>query len=111
MGRTTRYDAGYARIAYPGGDVPIDRGACSDVVVRAFRALGVGLQVELHHDIVAHWSAYPHMWGMTAPDTSIDHRRVPNLRTFLARKGKAIPVTRVEDRLFAFGITGHYRYF
>jgi uncharacterized protein YijF (DUF1287 family) len=38
------YDAGYYSIPYPGGDVPQDRGACADVVVRAYRHAGVDLQ-------------------------------------------------------------------
>ena len=95
VGKTVHYDAAYVTLAYPGGDVPIDRGVCSDVVVRAFRSLGVDLQVEVHKDMSAHFSAYPHLWGLTRPDASIDHRRVPNLQAYFRRRGKALAVTHV----------------
>lgn len=90
VGVTTGYDPAYVKLRYPGGDVPRDRGVCSDVVVRAFRAVGVDLQVAVHGDMAAHFSAYPQMWGMRGPDANIDHRRVPNLTTFFARRGKAL---------------------
>ncbi len=158
VGRTVRYDAAYAVIGYPGGDVPIDRGACSDVVIRAFRSMGVDLQVGVHKDMTGAWSAYPHLWGLSEPNTNIDHRRVPNLRVYFKREGRAVRITdrgadywpgdvvtwvtanrnphigivtsrlapdgsrylivhnhgegaRVEDKLFAWRITGHYRWF
>ena len=159
-GTTLVYDPAYTVLAYPGGDVPADRGACTDVVVRSLRAAGVDLQRLVHEDMKAHFSAYPREWGLTRPDPNIDHRRVPNLATFFTRQGKALPVTataadylpgdivswklpggglghigvvveqvspadpirhlmvhnigegaKMEDVLFAFQITGHFRYF
>jgi len=90
VGVTVVYDPAYVRLRYPGGDVPADRGVCSDVVVRAFRtALGVDLQRELHEDMRANFRLYPKMWGLAAPDTNIDHRRVPNLMKFFERRGKS----------------------
>ncbi|MBN1799605.1 MAG: DUF1287 domain-containing protein [Spirochaetales bacterium] len=89
-----RYDSSYFAIDYPGGDVPPNKGVCSDVVVRAYRKLGIDLQVEVHEDIKKAWSSYPHKWGMTKPDPNIDHRRVFNLMTFFKRKGGELPVTR-----------------
>jgi uncharacterized protein YijF (DUF1287 family) len=155
VGQTVRYDATYRTIAYPGGDVPIETGVCTDVLVRAFRRVGLDLQVAVHEDMSRHFSAYPHLWGLKAPDTNIDHRRVPNLQTYFARRGFAQPITsrgadyqpgdvvmwktwglshtgmvstrrsadgqrfsivhnigsgtRIEDMLFSFEITGHYR--
>ena len=92
------YDHAYVRIAYPGGDVAPDRGVCADVVVRAFRAAGVDLQREVHEDMRANFSSYPAYWGLTRPDPNIDHRRVPNLETFLTRKGARLPSSRaIED--------------
>lgn len=93
VGVTVVYDAAYREIAYPDGDVPIDRGACSDVVVRAFRACGLDLQSEVHRDMAAHFSAYPKLWHLTRTDPNIDHRRVPNLRVFFTRRGRSLPVT------------------
>lgn len=93
VGRTTVYDAAYVVIDYPGGDVPIQRGVCTDVVIRAMRELGVDLQVAVHEDMSRAFAAYPRKWGLKRPDPSIDHRRVPNLMTFFERKGKALPVT------------------
>jgi uncharacterized protein YijF (DUF1287 family) len=158
IGITVHYDGSYQRIAYPGGDVPLERGVCTDVVVRAYRKLGIDLQKLVHEDMRAHWNAYPHpaKWGLKRPDPNIDHRRVPNLATFFRRHGLAIapgrdaqrfrpgdlvvwelpfglphigivadrrspagtPLvihnigsgTKMEDVLFTYTITGHYRY-
>lgn len=90
IGVTLRYDPAYQRLAYPGGDVPIERGVCTDVVVRAYRQFGVDLQVEVHQDMRAHFPRYPRDWGLQRPDRNIDHRRVPNLETFFARHGEDI---------------------
>ncbi len=157
VGVTRLYDPSYQRLRYPGGDVPLERGVCTDVVVRAFRRLGVDLQQLVHEDMQASFASYPAKWGMRGPDSYIDHRRVPNLQTFFRRRGSALPVTRephdyqvgdlvtfrlpgdlphigivsprrspdrarplivhnigagaqIEDVLFAFEITGHYRW-
>lgn len=156
MQRVT-YDGSYRRIGYPGGDVPAHLGVCTDVVIRAYRALGVDLQVLVHEDMSRRFSAYPTIWSLRKPDRNIDHRRVPNLQAFLTRQGAALVVSqsprdyragdlvtwslpgnlphigivsdrRVEgterpmilhnigagpvedDILFAYRITGHYRY-
>jgi uncharacterized protein len=158
VGVTTGYDPSYVRIDYPGGDVPKETGVCTDVLVRAFRAVEIDLQIEIHEDMGRAWSDYPKRWGLSRPDTNIDHRRVPNLMTYFNRKGKSLPITenaddyrpgdivtwdlgggidhigivtdmstspdgrsfiahnigagaRVEDVLFRWRITGHYRYF
>jgi uncharacterized protein len=150
------YDGSYRRIAYPGGDVPANIGVCADVIIRAYRSLGADLQVKVHEDMRRDFAAYPRIWGLKQPDTNIDHRRVPNLRTFLRRAGAEIAVStsassyrpgdlvtwtvppnlphigivaegvaesgrplmvhnigrgpELEDMLFQFPITGHYRY-
>lgn len=156
IGVTLRYDPRYEKIAFPGGDVPAERGVCTDVVVRAYRKLGIDLQKLVHRDMGKDWKAYPKLWGLKRPDTNIDHRRVPNLATFFTRHGTALPVTRegrdykpgdivtwelpgnlphigivaderawsgvplvihnigagtkMENVLFSYPITGHYRY-
>jgi uncharacterized protein YijF (DUF1287 family) len=157
-GVTVNYDPAYVAIGYPNGDVPIETGVCSDIVVRAFRKAGVDLQKEVHEDIVRAWSVYPKAWGAARPDTNIDHRRVLNLMKYFERKGKSLPISdrrddykpgdivswnltsgvphigivvnrwsdessgyliahnigagaRIEDVLFNWKITGHYRYF
>lgn len=151
------YNGSYFSIPYPYGDVPAGYGVCTDVVIRTYRKLGVDLQKEVHVDMKAHFSKYPNNWGLKKTDTNIDHRRVPNLRTFFKRKGLSIAVTQnakdylpgdivswtlnnglthigmvsktkskdqkrylmvhnigagqvLEDCLFNFKITGHYRY-
>jgi uncharacterized protein YijF (DUF1287 family) len=91
--RRVVYDPSYVKLAYPGGDVPADRGVCTDVVVRAYRALGVDLQVGVHEDMAAHFAEYPPIYGRRAPDPNIDHRRVPNLMVFFGRRGKTLPIT------------------
>ncbi len=81
------YDPSYRQIAYPMGDVPSDKGVCTDVVIRAYRKMGIDLQKEVHEDMAAHFHLYPKNWGLSKPDKNIDHRRVPNLMTFFSRKG------------------------
>ncbi|MGA2813149.1 MAG: DUF1287 domain-containing protein [Candidatus Acidiferrum sp.] len=156
---SVRYDPAYVRIPYPAGDVPPGTGVCSDEVIRAYRALGIDLQKEVHQDLVANFGAYPNQrrWQLAHSDTNIDHRRVPNLMVFFSRKGESLPITtignnyspgelvtwdlggnvphigivvnqraasgrymvvhnigqgpRMEDVLFSWRITGHYRYF
>jgi hypothetical protein len=97
---TVRYDPSYVRIPYPNGDVPAETGVCTDEIIRAYRAVGVDLQKEVHEDMLHNFSAYPNQrrWLLAHTDTNIDHRRVPNLMTFFARKGESLPVsTRSED--------------
>ena len=93
VGVTTIYDPAYVKLGYPGGDVPRERGVCSDVVVRAFRGAGIDLQRLVHEDMRAHFRAYPARWGLRGPDRNIDHRRVPNLRRYFERRGMALAVS------------------
>src|SRR5580704_17701374 len=85
-----RYDSAYVRIPYPHGDVPADTGVCTDEVIRAYRALGIDLQKEVHEDLVKNFSDYPNQrrWQLAHADSNIDHRRVPNLMVFFSRKGE-----------------------
>jgi len=162
IGRTqheVRYDGSYFSIPYPNGDVAANIGVCTDVVIRSYRALGVDLQRLVHEDMAANFSRYPskRIWGLSRPDRNIDHRRVPNLQTFLSRHGEQLAVTnnprdysagdivtwrlpgnlphigivvdqragvngnplivhnigagpKLNDMLFEYPITGHYRY-
>jgi len=99
-GHAVLYDPGYYSIGYPGGDVPSDRGVCTDVIIRAYRKLGIDLQKEVHEDMASNFSKYPPYWGLTRTDTNIDHRRVPNLMRFFKRQGISLPVTaKAEDYL------------
>lgn len=93
IGVTVEYDPAYVSLPYPGGDVPQDRGVCTDVVIRALRLLGLDLQQAVHEDMKAHFSAYPKLWGLKRPDKNIDHRRVPNLQTYFTRRGWKLPLT------------------
>lgn len=88
------YDGAYVSIPYPNGDVPSGQGVCTDVIVRAYRKLGIDLQKEVHLDMKANFSKYPKTWGLKKTDTNIDHRRVPNLETFFTRKGQKLAVTK-----------------
>lgn len=94
IGVTVVYDGSYRRIAYPGGDVSLERGVCTDVLIRAFRKVGVDLQALVHQDMEKHFGAYPKTWGLARPDSNIDHRRVQNLAIFFARQGKSLPPSR-----------------
>ena len=158
IGLTVSYDPNYTQIAYPGGDVPIERGVCTDVIIRAYRqAFGFDLQKLVHEDMKINFSVYPTKWGLKKPDSNIDHRRVPNLQTFFARQNAGLPIStraidyragdiitmllpgnlthialithyansdgtkplcihnigggaRLEDVLFTYPLTGHYRF-
>jgi uncharacterized protein YijF (DUF1287 family) len=88
------YTPDYVSIKYPNGDVPAKTGVCSDVVIRAYRKLGIDLQKEVHEDMKANFSKYPTKWGLKKTDTNIDHRRVPNLEVFFERKGKKLPISK-----------------
>src|SRR5260370_5102706 len=92
VGKTTSYDPSYQKIEYPNGDVPIETGVCSDVIVRAFRGGGIDLQKDLHEDMKDNFSAYPPRRGLKGPDANIDHRPVPTLHTTFRRHGKALPI-------------------
>lgn len=87
VGVTTGYDPSYVQLAYPGGDVAASTGVCSDVVVRALRALNIDLQERIHVDIAANRTAYSNKWGNKRPDRNIDHRRVRNIATYFTRRG------------------------
>ena len=155
VGVTVRYDGSYQPIRFPGGDVPRERGVCTDVIVRAYREAGIDLQALVHQDMSRHFRAYPPLWGLSEPDPNIDHRRVGNLATFFARYGDRLPLSsrsedfragdvvtwrlpsgrphiglvtdrvrdgtplivhnvgagvQVEDVLFSYEMTGHFRY-
>jgi uncharacterized protein YijF (DUF1287 family) len=87
------YDPSYVTIPYPNGDVAPDKGVCTDVVIRAYRRVGIDLQREVHQDMVAHFDLYPTTWGLKKADANIDHRRVQNLQVFFERHGAKLPVT------------------
>ncbi len=75
------YQERYRDIAFPMGDVPALYGVCTDVVVRAYRALGIDLQELVQKARIG------------IGDRSIDHRRTETLRRFFARYGSSIPPT------------------
>lgn len=87
------YDGKYFSIKYPNGDVPKNKGVCTDVLIRAYRKLGIDLQKEVHEDMKNNFSKYPKIWGLKKPDTNIDHRRVPNLQVFFTRFGQSLGVS------------------
>ena len=90
-----RYDGAYVSLAYPGGDVPASTGVCTDVLVRAYRGVGTDLQKLVHEDMLNRFEEYPsrRIWGLTRPDSNIDHRRVPNLQEFFGTHGQSLGVS------------------
>jgi len=87
------YDGSYQSISYPNGDVDKNKGVCTDVVIRSYRSLGVDLQKLVHEDMKKEFSAYPKIWGLTKPDSNIDHRRVPNLEKYFTRNSTSLDVS------------------
>lgn len=89
------YDGSYYAIPYPNGDVPSNIGVCTDVVIRSYRSIGTDLQRLVHEDLSNNFQEYPsrRIWGLSSPDTNIDHRRVPNLQTFFERNGQILAIS------------------
>lgn len=88
VGKTVRYNPAYRTLAYPSGDVPMESGVCTDVVIRALRAgPGIDLQQQVHEDMKQNFAKYPTKWGLKKPDPNIDHRRVLNLQAYFKRSG------------------------
>ena len=88
LARGSAYDASYFHIPYPGGDIPADRGACVDLIVRALRHAGLDLQRLIHEDRVARADAYG---TRRPPDTNLDHRRCVNQVVYLRRHARSLP--------------------
>ncbi|MDF2074017.1 DUF1287 domain-containing protein [Pseudomonas mendocina] len=97
VGVTLGYDPAYRQLSYPGGDVPMATGVCTDVVIRALRQQGLDLQEAVHRDMRGNFAVYPNNWGQSRPDSNIDHRRVPNLMTWFKRHGWSLPVSQDAD--------------
>jgi len=94
VGVTVTYDPAYVVLTFPGGDLPRDRGVCTDVVIRALRdAWGIDLQLAINRDMKAAFAEYPALWGLTTTDRNIDHRRVENLATLFNRVGAGLDLT------------------
>jgi len=96
LNRTTKsitYDPAYYAIDFPMGDVPADKGVCTDVIIRAYREIGIDLQELVHKDMGESFHSYPKNWNLKRRDTNIDHRRVPNLQNFFARNGKSLTIS------------------
>ena len=93
IGITTSYDPSYRKLDFPRGDVPINTGVCTDVIIRAYRLQNIDLQQLLNHDMKSNWSNYPKTWGLKSTDKNIDHRRVPNLEVFFGRHGQSLSIT------------------
>jgi uncharacterized protein YijF (DUF1287 family) len=92
-----QYDPSYFVIDYPNGDIPANKGVCTDVIIRAYRKIGTDLQKNVHEDMAQNFNIYPRDWGLKKPDKNIDHRRVPNLRTFFSRYGVSLKPTSNPD--------------
>jgi hypothetical protein len=94
------YDSKYYSLSYPNGDLPQNRGVCTDVIIRAYRALGIDLQKEVHEDMLLNFKLYPKNWGLSKPDRNIDHRRVPNLMVFFELHGEKLSITNIPNNFF-----------
>lgn len=88
------FDPSYYKISFPNGDVAPGKGAAADVIIRCYRKLGIDLQVEVNKDMIDHFRLYPQLWGASAPDTNIDHRRIANLQRYFERKGRTLEPSR-----------------
>jgi uncharacterized protein YijF (DUF1287 family) len=103
IGVTIFYDGAYQRLDYPGGDVPMETGVCTDVVIRALRTVGMDLQKLVHVDMKKNFKHYPQNWGLKKPDKNIDHRRVPNLMKWFERHGWEVKSSNQKFKNFRTG--------
>lgn len=87
------YDGSWRKIDYPGGDVPAHIGVCTDVIIRAYRAIDVDLQVLIHEDMLKAHSVYNQRYKTKVIDRNIDHRRTQNIETYLTRQGASLSIT------------------
>ena len=86
----TTYDPAYVKLKYPGGDLPKEKGVCTDVVVRALRVVGYDLQKLIYVDKKANPGLYPAIGGSSKLDPNIDHRRVKNQVVYFKRFGQTL---------------------
>ena len=98
INKDIQYDPSYFRIEYPNGDIPAEKGVCTDLIIRAYRITGIDLQKVVHEDMTRNFSTYPGNWGLTKTDPNIDHRRVPNLMVFFERKGEKLNISDDPDK-------------
>ncbi len=91
------YNEVYLQIAYPMGDIPALFGVCTDVVIRAYRELGIDLQELVHQSRVG------------SGDRSIDHRRTKTLRRFFSRNSQPLPVTDFAEDYLPGDIVTYFR--
>ncbi|WP_374297227.1 DUF1287 domain-containing protein [Acinetobacter sp.] len=103
IGQTLTYDPAYTRLSYPMGDVPIQKGVCTDVVIRALRKQNIDLQKVIHEDMKRNFKAYPQLWGLKNTDRNIDHRRVPNIAKYMTRQGYSVQKSPFKTALFKAG--------
>ena len=103
IGQTLTYDPAYTRLSYPMGDVPIQKGVCTDVVIRALRKQNIDLQKVIHEDMKRNFKAYPQLWGLKNTDRNIDHRRVPNIAKYMTRQGYSVQKSPFKTVLFKAG--------
>jgi uncharacterized protein YijF (DUF1287 family) len=87
------YDGSYVKLKYPNGDVAPNKGVCTDVIIRAYRSIGVDLQKLIHEDMLKARETYNKRYKTKVLDRSIDHRRTQNMQTFFSRQGAKIPVS------------------
>lgn len=77
----TIYNPKYVRIGFPNGDVAPLFGVCTDVIVRAYRALNIDLQSLVQQTRTGRG------------DPHIDHRRVDVLKKFFEKHGEVLAIS------------------
>jgi uncharacterized protein YijF (DUF1287 family) len=87
IGKTLTYNPEYKVLKYPMGDIDISKGVCTDVVVRAFRGLGIDLQELIYKDKQKNPKRYKGLYYTDKLDPNIDHRRVKNIQAYLTSRG------------------------
>lgn len=93
------YTARYQKIAFPMGDISPLFGACTDVIIRAYRSLGIDLQLLVQRARNGN------------SDANIDHRRTETLRSYFVRHAEVLPVSGYPEDYQPGDIVTYYRPF
>jgi uncharacterized protein YijF (DUF1287 family) len=110
VGVTAIYDGSYRTLDYPGGDVPRERGVCTDVIVRALRTARAGHSRPVTRAATDYLPGNVVAWdlggGILHVGIVSDRRAVTAVPLVLHNIGAG---AREEDILFRYTIIGHYR--
>lgn len=91
--RKVCYDESYVVIDYPGGDLPANKGVCTDFVIRSFRKAGIDLQKEVFEHMQYFYDLYSKPSAQKL-DSNVEHRRIKNLMVYFKHNSMVVPISK-----------------